>query len=135
MLLLHAHILCCSTYISPTISVYKLCQLAYPIYGIFALNFCAIHSTLYAWKISINPLAEKLFIKCWWNWQLGYLFWQMRFSSLLSLLQMIFLFLFFLIFYIFNFCLCYLSHTNIFFNDRLLTRKFCSLSFCISIST
>jgi len=31
-------------------------------------NFYALRFTLYASKISINQLVEKLLLKCWWNW-------------------------------------------------------------------
>jgi len=44
-LVLLTQILFCSTFISPTISVHKLCQLSYQIYDIFGLNFCTVCSS------------------------------------------------------------------------------------------
>ncbi len=35
------------------------------------LNFYAVRPTLYASKISVNLLAQKLHRKCWWNWPEG----------------------------------------------------------------
>ncbi len=31
-------------------------------------NFYALHYILFARKICINLLSEKLLVKCWWNW-------------------------------------------------------------------
>ena len=47
-----AHILCCSTSISPTISAHKFCQLVCKIIDIFALNFCALCHTPKKWHKS-----------------------------------------------------------------------------------
>jgi len=34
-------------------------------------NFCDVRSMLCASKVSVNPLAQTLFIEeCWWNWHL-----------------------------------------------------------------
>ncbi len=34
------------------------------------LNFYAVRPTPCDSKIGVNPLAQELFVKCWWNWHL-----------------------------------------------------------------